>query len=63
MKAIKVELYVFGMNYNPAKKEDEPVLTEIRIPAKSREEAYERLNQMIQLDVADKFTLLDVRDY
>jgi len=56
-------LYVFGMNYNPLSKEDETELTEIRLPAKSEEEAAERLKEMVGTVLAKRFYLNDIRDY
>ena len=58
-----IYLYVFGMNYNPITKTDEVELTEVKIPAKTEEEAYERLKEMVGGVMAKKFYLDDIRDY
>lgn len=57
------QLYVFGMNYNPLKKEDEIEVTQISIPAESEEEAVSRLKAMVGGVITKKFCLNDVRDY
>ena len=58
-----IYLYVFGMNYNPITKKDEVELTEVKIPAKTEDEAYKRLKEMVGGVMAKKFYLNDVRDY
>ena len=55
--------YVFGMNYNPIERQDEPYLTEIIIPSISEEEAKERLKVLVGSVMAKNFILNDVRDY
>ena len=57
------QLYVFGMNYNPLKKEDEMEVTQILIPAESEEEAKSRLKEMVGGVMTKKFCLNDMRDY
>jgi hypothetical protein len=61
--AMKKYLYVFGMNYNPVKREDEAELTEIRIPAETEEEARTRLIVLVGSVRAKSFYLNDIRDY
>ena len=56
-------LYVYGMNYNPIEREDEMELTEVRIPAETEDEAYNRLCVMVGSVMAKNFYLNDVRDY
>lgn len=41
------QLYVYGMNYNPLKKEDEMEVTQILISAESEDEARSRLKKMV----------------
>lgn len=60
---METKLYVFGMNYNPTKKTDEMELTQIQIPAKSEQEAKERLRVLVGTVVAKKCFLNDIRDY
>ena len=59
---MKNKLYVFGMNYNPILKEDEPDHTEIKIPAKTEEEANARLVELVGRVMAKRFILDDTRD-
>lgn len=58
-----MENYIFGMNLNPITREEEPELTEIRIPAESVEEAKERLEFLVGSVMAKNFYLNDIRDY
>lgn len=58
-----IYLYIFGMNYNPITKKDEVELTEVKIPAKTEEEAYERLTAMVGSVMVKEFYLNDIRDY
>ena len=60
---MKIMNYVFGMNYNPIVREEEGVLTEIRIPAQSEEEARARLKELVGGVMAKRFCLNDIRDY
>ena len=55
--------YVFGMNYNPVERKEEPYLTEVIIPAISEDEARMRLNVLVGSVMAKNFYLNDVRDY
>ena len=55
--------YVFGMNYNPLERQDEPYLTEIIIPAISEQEARDRLRVLVGSVMEKNFILNDVRDY
>lgn len=58
-----IKLYVFGMNYNPLTREEEEELTEIKIPAKTEEEARSRLSAMVGWRMARRCLLNDVREY
>lgn len=57
------QLFVFGMNYNPLKKEEEMEVTQISIPSETEEEAKARLKEMVGSVLARKFYLNDIRDY
>ena len=62
-KKMDVVKYVFGMNYNPVERKDEPYLTEVLIPAISEDEARLRLKVLVGSVMAKNFCLNDVRDY
>ena len=57
------QLFVFAMNYNPLKKEDEMEVTQISIPADAQDEAVARLKAMVGAVMAKKFFLNDIQDY
>lgn len=57
------QLFVFGMNYNPLKKEEEMEVTQISIPSETEEEAKARLKELVGSVLARKFYLNDIRDY
>lgn len=56
-------IYVFGMNYNPLTKTEEMEVTQILIPAKTEDEAKNRLKEMVGSVMARRFCLNDIRDY
>ena len=57
------QLFVFAMNYNPLKKEEETEVTQISIPADTQDEAVARLKTMVGAVMAKKFFLNDIQDY